>query len=276
MDHCYDLHSHSTASDGRLAPAALVRRAAAHGVTALALTDHDTVTGLPEASAEAERIGMRLISGAELSAAWEGRSLHVVGLGIDPEHPRLRDGLERLQALRRERAERMDRRLGQKRIHGVLEEARALAGDAMVTRTHFARVLMRRGYGSSLDHVFRHFLRRGKPGYVKTEWPVLAEAVDWIRAAGGVAVLAHPLAYGLTRTWLRRICTAFAEMGGRGVEVVTGTSGANAVESAAALARRSGLAASVGSDFHDPEMPWVELGRLRPLPPDLVPVWQLL
>lgn len=276
MTNHYDLHSHSTASDGTLAPAALVSRAASRGITHLALTDHDTVSGLAEASDEALRHGVSLIPGVELSTQWSGRSLHVVGLGLDADNAQLKAGLERLEAVRAERAQRMDKSLRGRRIEGVLAEAQALAGDAMVTRTHFARVLVRRGYGDSIERVFRHFLRQGKPGYARADWPSLEEIVSWIRGAGGVAVLAHPFSYGLTRAWLRRICAAFAEMGGEAVEVSTGTASENTVRAAAALAKRFGLAASQGSDFHDPDSPWVELGRFRALPDELTPVWQLL
>lgn len=272
----YDLHSHSTASDGTLSPAALVARAAEHGVSHLALTDHDTVAGLAPARAAAVQAGVALIPGVEISASWEGRSLHIVGLGVDATQPDLVAGLKSVQALREARALRMDESLRRRRIEGVLVEARALAGDGQVTRTHFARVLMERGYGASMDRVFRHFLRRGKPGYVRPEWPAMAEAIEWINAAGGLAVLAHPFGYGLTRAWLRRICAAFVDAGGRAVEVSTGTATANTVASAAALARRFNLAASQGSDFHDPAVPWIELGRMQPLPVDLEPVWQLL
>jgi predicted metal-dependent phosphoesterase TrpH len=272
----YDLHSHSTASDGVLPPGEVVARAAGQGVSHLAITDHDTVAGLEEASVAAQRHGLVLVPGVELSTDWSGRGLHVVGLGIDTAAPELLSGLSTLQAIRRERAQRMDRSLRARRIEGILEDAQALAGEAMVTRTHFARAMVQRGYGASVDKVFRHYLRRGKPGYARVEWPAMEEVVGWIRTAGGVAVLAHPFAYGLTRAWLRRICAAFAAAGGQAVEVCTGTASGNTVAAAAALARRFDLAASQGSDFHDPSLPWVELGRFQPLPDDLTPVWRLL
>lgn len=276
MSQVYDLHSHSTASDGVLAPAALVARAAERGVSHLALTDHDTVAGLDEARAAADRASMTLVPGVEISTSWHGRHLHIVGLGVSPGHSALATGLARVQALREDRARRMDDGLRRRGIDGVLEQAQGLAGGGQVTRTHFARVLLGRGYGGSMDRVFRHFLRRGKPGYARTEWPAMEEAVEWIVAAGGVAVLAHPFGYGLTRAWLRRICEAFVAGGGRAIEVSTGTATHDVVASAAALARRFGLAASQGSDFHDPGMPWIELGRMPPLPEDLEPVWRLL
>ncbi|MBA1146550.1 PHP domain-containing protein [Ectothiorhodospiraceae bacterium WFHF3C12] len=276
MSRIYDLHSHSTASDGALAPAQLVQRALAHGVTHLALTDHDTVAGIAEARGAASHQGLVLIPGVEISASWSGRHLHIVGLGVEPDQPALNQALEHIQGLRADRARRMDEGLRRRGIEGVLESARGLAGDAPVTRTHFARVLLQRGYGGSMDRVFRHFLRRGKPGYARVEWPAMADAVDWIRGAGGIAVLAHPFGYGLTRAWLRRICEAFVDAGGQGIEVATGTSSANMVSAGAALARRFGLAASWGSDFHDPALPWIELGRMPPIPEDLQPVWTLL
>lgn len=271
-----DLHSHSTASDGVLTPEALVARAAQRGVTHLALTDHDTVDGLARARVAAAHHGLALVDGVELSTRWQGRDLHIVGLGIEPGHPALAAGLAHLQRLREARAVRMDESLRRRRIVGVLAQARALAGAGQVTRSHFARVLQQRGYGRSLDQVFRHFLRRGKPGYARVEWPDMADAVGWITSAGGVAVLAHPFSYGLTRSWLRRIGSAFVEAGGGAVEVCTATTPANTVSAAAALARRYDMAASRGSDFHDPSLPWIDLGRMPALPQDLRPVWALL
>lgn len=269
-----DLHSHSTASDGLLSPAELVRRAHAQGVEVLALTDHDTVAGLDEAARAASSLGLRLVPGIELSTQALERSLHVTGLGLDPASPRLAQLIRALDALREARAEKMGRKLARCGVSGAYEGARRLAGVALPTRTHFARYLLEQGAVRDMDEAFRRYLGRGKPGYVRAEWPPLAQVVEVIRASGGIAVLAHPHAYGWTGAWTRRIIEAFVAAGGRGLEVVCGNSTRDSILVMGGHARRFGLLASVGSDFHQPG--WVELGRLAPLPTGLEPVWREL
>lgn len=269
----YDLHTHSTASDGGYPPAELVRQAAAAGIAHLALTDHDSTAGLAEAQATAQATGIRLIPGAEISTTWQGKTLHIVGLGIDPDAEPLRLGLARLQALRDERAVEIGRRLDRHGIPGVFEAVREQAGGGMVTRTHFAKHLARLGLAGSTRDAFERYLAHGKPGHVATRWAELEETIGWINSAGGVAVVAHPQRYKLTGSWLRRLLGEFRELGGAGIEVVSGTAAPGEVQSSAEWARRFDLLGSVGSDFHSPENIWPKLGRLPPLPPDLAPVW---
>jgi len=271
----YDLHTHSTASDGSHSPAELVREAHAAGVTHLALTDHDCTDGLAEAEAAAQVCGLSLIPAVEISTTWQGKSVHIVGLAIDPANAPLQAGLARLQAIRLTRAEEMGRRLAKEGIAGGFEAAMALAGAGMVTRTHFAKFLAARGLAASVRDVFDHFLVLGKPGYVPTEWAGLEEAVGWIKGAGGVAVVAHPQRYKLTGTWLNRLMREFKAAGGEALEVVAGNSSPGDIQSSASAARRHELLASVGSDFHGPDNPWLKLGRLAALPQDLNPVWSL-
>ncbi len=270
----YDLHSHSTASDGALSPADLVCLAAETGVTHLALTDHDSVAGIQEAIEAAHQHSIQLIPGVEISVTWEKKCFHVLGLHINPDAASLAQGLKRLQILRRERAEKMDANLEKHGIRGALQEVRAMAGEGMITRTHFARFLVSQGYAKDMADVFEKFLVRGKPGYVATQWADLEEALAWILKAGGIAVLAHPLRYKLTGAWLRRFLTAFRSNGGAGIEVVCGNSTPVQIETCADYARRYRLMGSVGSDFHDPAFPWIELGNLAPLPPGVTPVWE--
>ena len=269
----YDLHSHSTASDGTLAPAELVARAHAAGVPSLALTDHDTTAGLATAKAEAERLGLGLIGGVEVSVTWAGRTVHVVGLHIEPGHPDLEAGLARLRAFRDWRAEEIGRRLEKHGIPGSLDGARRLTRGAIVSRTHFGRFLVECGKARDLKEVFRRYLVRGKPGHVPGEWATLEEAVGWIRATGGQAVLAHPARYRITSARLRVLLRAFRECGGEGVEVVSGSHSRDDCLVMAAEARSAGLLASAGSDYHGPESPWLELGRLPELPPGCTPIW---
>ncbi|HIP53065.1 MAG TPA: PHP domain-containing protein [Chromatiales bacterium] len=270
----YDLHSHSTASDGTLRPAELVARAAAVGIDALALTDHDTTAGLDEAATEAQRQGIELINGVEISVTWSGRVVHIVGLHIDSSDTRLQRGLERLCEFRQWRAEEIGRRLCKAGISGAYEGACAFASGGLISRTHFARFLVREGYASDERQVFKHYLVAGKPGHVKGEWADLAEAVEWIRGAGGEAVIAHPARYRLTRTRLRRLLREFTEAGGSALEVVSGSHGKDDCYAMARHANDWGLRASAGSDYHGPEKPWIELGRLPPLPEICVPIWE--
>jgi len=270
----HDLHTHSTASDGTLSPAGLVERAHALGVSVLALTDHDSLGGLEAAAASACTLGVDLVPGIELSVTWEKRLLHVVGLKIDPTHGPLIEGIARLAGIREARAEKMGAHLDKRGIPGAYAGARALAGGGMLTRTHFARYLAGQGHAPDVGAVFKHYLVRGKPGYVKTDWAALDEAVGWIRGAGGTAVLAHPLRYRMTRAWMDRTLAAFIEAGGTSIEVVYGSNTPQDNHAAATYARRFGLSGSVGSDFHSPDVPWTALGRLPALPGDITPVWQ--
>jgi hypothetical protein len=269
----YDLHAHSTASDGTLSPTELVRAATAGGIRTLALTDHDSVAGLKEAGAAAAEAGLCLIPGVELSVTWESRTIHVVGLNIVPDHPGLNQGMRRLQAVRFERAQEMDRRLTKKGIPGTLEIAVGLAGAGMVTRTHFARALVQLGQAATVRDVFDKFLTQGKPGHVPTVWAEMTAAVGWIIEAGGVAVLAHPQRYKMTGSWIGRLAGDFKAAGGEAIEVVSGNATSSDIQANAAIARRHGLLASVGSDYHGPEQSWLKLGRIPPLPAGLTPVW---
>jgi predicted metal-dependent phosphoesterase TrpH len=271
----YDLHTHSTASDGAYAPAELVRQAHAAGVTHLALTDHDCTDGLLEAQKEATECGLALIPAVEISTSWHGKSVHIVGLHIDRECPELQQGLARLQTQRMARAEEMGRKLTKNGIEGSFEAVRAMAGVGMITRTHFAQFLAGLGLASTVREVFERYLVQGKPGYVHTEWAGLEEAVGWIKSAGGVAVVAHPQRYKLTGSWLHRLLSEFKASGGEALEVVTGNASLGDIQSSASAARRHGLLASMGSDFHSPNNFWLKLGHLPELPKDLTPVWSL-
>lgn len=269
-----DLHTHSTASDGTLSPSELVARAQAAGVRVLALTDHDTTDGLAEAQEAAAQRGVIFIPGVELSVTWGEMTIHVLGLRIDPANPELQLGLGRLLAFRAWRAEEIGRRLAQQGIQGAYEGARALAQGRLVGRTHFARFLVRLGRAPDVQAVFRQFLTRGKPGHVPGEWASLEEAVGWVRAAGGDAVIAHPGRYALTARQFARLFGEFRELGGRGIEVVSGSHDRDTLLRMAQQSRLYGFFASVGSDYHGPERPYLELGQLPHLPAGCRPIWQ--
>jgi predicted metal-dependent phosphoesterase TrpH len=269
-----DLHSHSTVSDGLLRPADLVARAAQNGVRALALTDHDDVGGIAEASIAARRLGVTLIPGVEISVTWRNHTIHVVGLGIDPAHALLLAGLEAVRSGRAERARRMAESLARAGIASSLEGALRHAGNPrLVSRTHFARFLVEQGHARDVKRVFNRFLAKGKPGYVSHRWAELESAVAWIRAAGGIAILAHPGRYGIGKNAMGSLLGEFRDLGGSGIEVVTGNHTQAQFHEFAARAREFGLLASAGSDFHGPEESFVDVGRLPELPSGCATVW---
>jgi len=276
MIESYDLHCHSTASDGVLTPTAVVQRAADFGVTALALTDHDTTAGLFEAQQQASLVGLRLIPGIELSTNWQNKCFHIVGLGIDPHYAPLANATQLLQSTRLERAEKIAFKLEQKRIPGALQAVMKAAGDGMITRSHFADFLLSQNHVSTQQEAFDRYLGQGKSAYVSTTWADLEVAINWITESGGVAVLAHPMRYKLTANWMNRLLTTFKEAGGQGLEVITSRMNPDELRRVTDYAKRFNLAGSVGSDFHNPENPWVELGRLPTLPSHIKPVWELL
>ncbi len=270
----YDLHSHSTASDGTLTPAGLVEEAHAAGVRVLALTDHDTLDGLAEAAQAVSGLDLRLISGVEVSATWQDMTVHILGLDVDTHSQVLSAGLQELQTIRGWRAQEISRKLADKGIPDALEGACRFRRGNVVNRTHFAQFLVASGYAISVCDVFKRFMVRGKPGYVRIDWVPMQRAVDWIRQAGGLPVIAHPARYGLTRAKLNRLVAAFQEAGGVGLEVVSGSHSRDETLRMAAVCRDHSLFASSGSDYHGPEKPWVQLGRLRSLPDGCFPIWE--
>jgi predicted metal-dependent phosphoesterase TrpH len=269
----YDLHSHSNASDGTLTPSELVARARQLEVDVLALTDHDTVAGIDEALEAARKLGVTLIPGVEISTTWQGQVVHIVGLGIDHRCPELTEGLDRLLEVRANRAREMDRRLERKGISGSYEGARAHSGGQLVGRAHFARFLVSSGHAPDMRRAFQHYLKRGKPGYVPCEWASLEESLAWIQAAGGQAVVAHPARHPFSNAKLRRLLELFLELGGAGLEVISGSHTRDDAMNMARHARELGLLGSSGSDYHGPDNPWVELGKLHPLPEGVTPIW---
>lgn len=269
-----DLHCHSTASDGLLKPADVVARAAANGVTTLALTDHDDLSGLAEARIAAEARDMCFVDGVEISVTWEGTTVHIVGLQIDPENRVLRSGLESLREGRTKRAEKMGDALAAAGVPDSLAGARTYAENPnLISRSHFARHLVKTGLARNVKSVFQHYLVKGKPGFVQHEWASLADAVTWIRASGGIAVIAHPGRYKLSATEMRAFLSEFKACGGAGVEVITGSHTPEQYSEFARLSREFGLLASRGSDYHGKGESRADLGDLPQLPDDLKPVW---
>lgn len=269
-----DLHCHSNVSDGALPPAEVARRAARAGVQVWALTDHDQLGGLDEARAAARAEGMRFVDGVEISVTWRGSTIHVVGLRIDPADAALAAALERVRGGRLERARQMARDLQEAGVPGAFDGAMRLAEHPeMIARTHFARFLVAAGVVADLHEAFRRFLVPGRPGYVPHQWAELADAVRWIRAAGGQAVLAHPGRYRLSAGAMQALLGEFRASGGEALEVVTGSHSGEQMRLFGALAAQHRFAASRGSDFHGPQE-GAEFGSLPPLDAALRPVWR--
>jgi len=267
-----DLHCHSLRSDGQLSPADLVDRAVEMGVGMLALTDHDTLSGLAEAKLQAQQHDIEIINGIEFSCVYNGMGIHVVGLGFDETHPGMLAAVALQEQRRQERAITIAERLEKKGAHGILQETQRIANGAQLGRPHFAQALIEMGKVNNMAQAFKKYLGAGKPGDVKALWPDLSDVVKWIVEAGGVAVLAHPDSYKLTRTKMKLLLAAFSQAGGGAVEVVTSTMESSFTQRMSEMCEEFNLLASQGSDFHGPK-PWAELGRFPKMPSQLTPVW---
>lgn len=270
-----DLHSHTTSSDGRLSPQALIDRALSFDIEVLAITDHDTTDALTIAHdyINQQQLPITLIDGIEISTVWQNKDIHIVGLNIDSNAQALQQLIEQQKAHRVQRAQLIAQRLQKVTREGVLEEVQAIAGEAPITRAHFAKWLVEQGFAKNMQQVFKKFLTRDNPGYVPPSWCSMTDAVEAIHAAGGQAVLAHPGRYDLTTKWLKRLITAFVEAGGDAMEVAQPQQAPQERRNLADYAIQYNLSASQGSDFHYPS-PWMELGRNLWLPSGVDPVWK--
>lgn len=272
-----DLHCHSVVSDGTLQPEELAARAKANGVELWALTDHDEIGGQHRARAAAAAQQLPYLTGTEISVTFADVTVHIVGLGFDPDDAALFAGLTRTRGGRRERAMEMSDGLAKVGIHGAYEGALKYVGNPeLISRTHFARHLVDSGVCTDTSEVFRKFLIEGKPGFVPHRWATLKNAVTWIVDAGGVAVIAHPARYKFSANEEYALFSEFKTHGGRGVEVVTGSHSAADALRYAETALEFELLASRGSDFHSPDESHIDLGKLPPLPDKLTPIWTAL
>jgi predicted metal-dependent phosphoesterase TrpH len=272
-----DFHCHSEVSDGLYPSREVVRLAAQNAVDVLALTDHDSLGGLADAREAANDLGVQFVDGVEVSVTWDGQTLHIIGVNIDPTESRLRQGLETIRSGRMKRAEKMAESLARVGIDGVLQGALSYAVNPnMIGRTHFARCLVEQGHVKDVKTVFKKYLVPGKPGYMPHEWASLTDAVDWIVGSGGIPVIAHPGRYDIGPNAMKRLLAEFKTVGGLGVEVVTSNHSKEQVELFARLAVEYDFFASRGSDFHGDENGRVQLGKIPPLPPQVKPVWSLI
>ncbi len=268
-----DMHSHSCVSDGVLTPVGLVQRAYHNGVKVMALTDHDEVGGVPEARAEAERLGICLVSGVEVSVTWAGTTIHIVGLHVDEKDQLLIDRLWHNRDGRIARAERIGQRFSKLGIDGAYQGAlKYVTNPSLISRKHFARYLVDAGICPSISNAFSHYLKEGGPAYIAHRWATLAEAVKWIQEAGGIAIVAHPGRYSLNDLAMHEFLSEFKQLGGVGIEVVTGSHTPDQYLEYAKMANRYGFLASAGSDFHAPSESLVDVGCLPDFPCKVNPV----
>jgi 3',5'-nucleoside bisphosphate phosphatase len=275
-----DLHSHTAYSDGSLSPVELVARAKERGVSVLAITDHDTIAALEIAHKAAQEAQIKLINGIEFSSQW-GRSqssntaVHIVGLDIDLQNENLHRAIAQQKAARDNRSIAIAERLHKLGFHNTLESVRTIAGEADVARPHFAQHLVNIGAVKNSEAAFKKYLGRGKPADVNYQWPDMREVIHWIHAADGIAVLAHPAKYELTRMKMCALIDAFATAGGEAIEVINGAQEKARTDDLAKIANHYSLYASCGSDFHNPTYSWQELGQFGSLPSSVKPVWEL-
>lgn len=274
MSQAIDLHCHSTVSDGLLTPEELVLNAHRCGVKVLALTDHDDLGGLSIAREVAEAHDIHFINGVEISVTWKKRTLHIVGLKVDPKNEQLKKELAQVRLDRDQRALEIAEGLAKVGIHGAYEAAKAFAGEAILTRMHFAHFLVENGHAKNTKSVFKKYLVKGKPGFVDHQWMTLDKSVQLIRAAGGDAVIAHPGRYDLGIINTMMLMNEFKGYGGEAIEVVTGSHTPEHFEKYAKIAEKYTLKASRGSDFHGKGISFMEMGRLPALPSNCIPVWQ--
>jgi len=267
----FDLHSHTTYSDGVLTPLELIQRAKDKGVDVLAITDHDTVDAYLK---EIENPGkVTLVPGIEFSTQWENTGIHVLGLNIDPFSDAIQAGAKFQTGARMDRALRIGHNLGKMGIADAFSGAKGLSVSSYIGRPHFARYLVNIGKAVSIQSAFKKYLGDGKAGDVKQHWAELPQIIQWIRDAGGIPVLAHPLKYKLTRSKLKRLLDSFLQAGGQGMEVISGQQTPQQTADMSRLCEEKNLLASCGSDFHMPDKKWGELGQFAPMPDCVTPVW---
>ncbi len=275
MSDLYDLHTHSYCSDGKLSPANVVKLASENGVTALALTDHDSIAGIAEAQLAADELNadLQIIPGIEFSSQWNGRGIHIVGLQVDVDSPVLQAAVAQQAKVRIERAETIAKRLEKAGIEGALAGAQHYANGGVIGRPHFAQYLIEKGHVSNFAQAFKRYLGSGKAGDVKQGWPEIQTVIQWINDSGGIAVLAHPDKYDLTRTKLYKLLQDFTDAGGQALEVVSGKQDKAVTDKLKRAADDFSLLASCGSDFHAEGQPWQSLGQFSVLPEACTPVW---
>jgi predicted metal-dependent phosphoesterase TrpH len=267
----FDLHSHTTFSVGVLTPRELIARAVEKKVDVLSITDHDTIDAYHDM--QARDGGITLVPGIEFSTQWLNTGIHVLGLNVETGSDALRAGVQFQTDARLERARQISENLEKKGIEDAFAGALQLSSGNYIGRPHFAQYLINTGRAKSMSAAFKNYMGDGKAGDVKQHWAELSQIVQWIRDANGIPVLAHPLKYRLTRTKLKRLLDQFLQLGGQGIEVVSGQQLPYQTADLAQLCEQKKLLASCGSDFHEPGKRWADLGVFASLPKNVTPVW---
>ena len=268
-----DLHNHSYYSDGLLSPSEVVRLASKASCDLFSLTDHDTTDGIAEAKLEADKVGLNFINGVEISAFWRNMAIHIVGLGVDVNNDILQAGLKHNQELRIIRAEKIALSLWRSGIRDALEKAQIISGGHMLTRTHFAQMLIQEGYCKDMKSVFRRYLTGKKPGGVRVDWKDFDEVINWIQSAGGKAFIAHPFRYRMTHSKIKNLIRDFKEASGDGFEVVNANSSKDEISLGNQWSEDFDLLTSCGSDFHGWPNQRVQIGNLSDMPNSKRAVW---
>ncbi len=271
-----DLHSHSYYSDGVYSPSEVIELANQVKCDLFSLTDHDTTVGVLEAQERADDLSLNFIPGVEISAFWQNMTIHILGIGVNVDNDILQKGLRRNQELRKERAEKIAHGLRRTGIKDVLEKTRALSKTNMITRTHFAQMLIQEGYCKDMKSVFRRFLTGNKPGAVRVEWSGFEEVISWIHASGGLSVIAHPFRYRMTQAKIKRMFGEFKEAYGDGVEVITAMSSEQEINLCSNWAKEINLLISSGSDYHGWPNQRINIGSLKEIPNSDNLIWNHL
>jgi 3',5'-nucleoside bisphosphate phosphatase len=269
----FDLHTHTTASDGLLNPSELISAAKLAGIETLALTDHDTVAGYLTWSQKNIETEINVVPGIEFSTTWNGVGIHILGLNIDPLNEAITNGIIRQLKAREERALKIIENLNKAGLDVVYDELILSAGTHTPGRPHIANYLVQKHLIKDQRTAFKKYLGAGKIGDVKNLWSELSEIIDWIRGSNGTAVLAHPNKYNLTYKKLSLLTDDFVSLGGQGLEVISGKQHPETTRKLAMLCTELNILASRGSDFHEPGQPWAELGNIEAIPIQCKPVW---
>lgn len=270
-----DLHCHSTHSDGLFSVSALLEQALKRSISMLALTDHDTVSGVSLLQSLAKEKPLSIIPGIEISVRWRKHDIHILGLNINIKHPHIEQVILEQKLRRWQRAEAIAGSLEELGVSEPLRAAIELAGHEHLTRPHFAQVLVNAGFVKDRNQAFKQYLKRGKPAYYPCQWVSLDDAVESINTSGGIAVIAHPKKYGLTNTKLRQLIDEFTDAGGQGIEVVSGNQSRDEIKEITAFCLEYDMLASTGSDFHGGPEKKIRLGGQPKLPDDLKPIWSV-
>ncbi len=258
-----DLHAHSTASDGTYTPAEVAKLAKTIGLAAIALTDHDTIDGLEEFQKAGAALGIETITGIEFATLWGKHhrpEIHIVGLGFDPNHPVLSERMKDIKESRDIRNRKMCEKLSSIGLHITLDEVAANAGGEIITRAHFANVLLQKGYIAKKEDAFSRYISTGLPGYVEREFLTPELCIQTIKEAGGAAILAHPTLYGLNMEQLEELCGELIPCRLDGIECQYSTYSPAETKAITALAEKMHLLPSGGSDFHGKNKPNIHLG----------------